>query len=432
MSMFNDVEWEARGNEKLCEKKSKSVAEYARLFPRGRKCGTELTMTSQTAEKMLLNFEKSGHPFFHCTSALEKGQLRSKGGGKTTKHFTTCEENVQLLLKMVVSVNQLSLPVASDQTEQEILVQPPIAEVPSNDERQGNLLHSHEQRFERLPEEQKLSKLCSGAGLNLVEVGQFFYALPSPKEPKIRSSCRKYAQPRENDVENCAKGWIRSNERFGPVLEVEVCKTIGGFRVEVKVPSPFEDQTTSWIKIVSGVEKCVREAMPIQEGEEASGRPAAKAKPILKPASTSNPNFIPMKDRRWIDIEVQKSKDQSYYQMSKFITNLLRHREVGREEDAGVPDDRINEKCKEKQSKDSRYWPKEVKQDLKMAAHWSAQKWIDVLAKGGGQKKSFQFCLFQMNQKDSCTFEPIKVIQEELILEMLLSILHCKTMYCCR
>ena len=40
--------------------------------------------------------------------------------------------------------------------------------------------------------------------------------------------------------------------------------------------------------------------MPIQEGEEASGRPAAKAKPILKLASTSNPNFIP----RWIEDEL--------------------------------------------------------------------------------------------------------------------------------
>ena len=55
-----------------------------------------------------------------------------------------------------------------------------------------------------------------------------------------------------------------------------------------------------------------------------------------------------MNYRRWIDSEVQKSKDQYCYQMSKFITNLLRHREVGREEDAGVPYDRIVEKCKEK------------------------------------------------------------------------------------
>ena len=47
---------------------------------------------------------------------------------------------------------------------------------------------------------------------------------------------------------NCAKGWIRSNERFGRVLEVKVCKTIRGYSVEVWIPSLFEDQTTSWIK----------------------------------------------------------------------------------------------------------------------------------------------------------------------------------------
>ena len=33
-------------------------------------------------------------------------------------------------------------------------------------------------------------------------------------------------------------------------------------------------------------------------------------------------------------------------------------------------------------------------------------------------------------KKNSSTFEPFKVIQEKLILELLVSILHCKTMYC--
>ena len=28
-----------------------------------------------------------------------------------------------------------------------------------------------------------------------------------------------------------------------------------------------------------------------------------------------------------------------------------------------------------------------------MAPYWSAEKWIDVLSKGGGQKKRFQYCL---------------------------------------
>ena len=152
-------------------------------------------------------------------------------------------------------------------------------------------MQDYERRFERLPEEQKLSKLCSEAGLNLVEVGQFFFALPSPDEPEIQSLCREYALPRDEE-ENCAKGWIEIDARFGPVLDIKVCKTIGRYSVEDKVPSLFEDQNTSWIRIVSGVEKYVRETMPIQEEERASGRPAARARPRLKPSSTSNPNNI--------------------------------------------------------------------------------------------------------------------------------------------
>ena len=52
------------------------------------------------------------------------------------------------------------------------------------------------------------------------------------------------------------------------------------------------------------------------------------------------------------------------------IANLLRDKEVGREEDARVPNDRIVEKCKEILSEGPRYWPDEVKQKLKMAPHW--------------------------------------------------------------
>ena len=79
--------------------------------------------------------------------------------------------------------------------------------------------------------------------------------------------------------------------------------------------------------------------------------------------------------------------------MSKIITQLLQHKEVGREEDAGVPYDRIVEKCKEVLSKDSRYWSDEMTENLSTAPYWSANKWMDVLSKGGGQKIRFQYCL---------------------------------------
>ena len=144
---------------------------------------------------------------------------------------------------------------------------------------------------------------------------------------------------------------------------------------------------------MNGVDKYVREAMPIQEEERASGKPTAKARPIFKPSSTSNWNFIPMEQRQWIDIEVKRSKDPYCFQMPKFVAQLLRNKGVGREEDAGVPYDRIVEKCKDVPSEDSRYWSDEMKEKISIAPYWSAEMWIDVLSKGGGQKKRFQYCL---------------------------------------
>ena len=110
-------------------------------------------------------------------------------------------ENIELLLQMVISVSQLSIngavadmieelpvgqrapgkPAASGQLDkQEIFTQPPLAEVQANEDRQGNLLQGYEQRFEKLSEDQKLSKLCSETGLRLVEIGQLVDVLPSP------------------------------------------------------------------------------------------------------------------------------------------------------------------------------------------------------------------------------------------------------------
>ena len=60
---------------------------------------------------------------------------------------------------------------------------------------------------------------------------------------------------------------------------------------------------------MNGIDKFVREAMPIQEEEIASGKPAAKARPILKPSSTSDWGFTPIGQREWIDIEIKESKD---------------------------------------------------------------------------------------------------------------------------
>ena len=60
-------------------------------------------------EKMLLNFAETYHPVFRGTSALERGDLSSKASGKKSIHFNGSTKNIELLLQMVISVNQLSI-----------------------------------------------------------------------------------------------------------------------------------------------------------------------------------------------------------------------------------------------------------------------------------------------------------------------------------
>ena len=123
----------------------------------------------QTQYQLIPKWKWKLHHIFRCTSALGRGQLRSKGEGRTTIHFTASDDNAQLLLKLVISVNQLSLYgavadlikelpddqrvpgklVALDQMEQEIITQPPLAEVQANEERQGDRLQNYEHWFEK-------------------------------------------------------------------------------------------------------------------------------------------------------------------------------------------------------------------------------------------------------------------------------------------
>ena len=163
----------------------------------------------------------------------------------------------------------------------------------------------------------------------------------------------------------------------------------GRYSLEVQVQPLFQDQTVSWIGIVNGIDKFDREAMQEQEEENALEKPAAKARPTLKPSS-SGWDFTPIEQRQWIDIETQESNDFYCFQVSKFITRLLRHNQkVYREADGAVHYDQVVDQCKNKQSDTTGYWSDEMKKDFVNVPHWSAEKWVSVLAKGGGQKKSF-------------------------------------------
>ena len=55
----------------------------------------------------------------------------------------------------------------------------------------------------------------------------------------------------------------------------------GEYSIEVQVQSLFKDGSVPLVRSVNGIDKFNREAMPIQEEEKASEKPAANARPIL-------------------------------------------------------------------------------------------------------------------------------------------------------
>ena len=114
------------------------------------------------------------------------------------------------------------------------------------------------------------------------------------------------------------------NVRFGSVSVIKVCNHNGRYSIEVQAQSLFQDQTISWIRIVNGIDKCVREAMPIQEEDKASGKPATKARPILKPSSISDVNSIPAGQREWIDTETREFNDPYCFQVSKIHHSITK------------------------------------------------------------------------------------------------------------
>ena len=74
----------------------------------------------------------------------------------------------------------------------------------------------------------------------------------------MQTACRGYTQSRDLETSR-PRGWIRSNTRIGPVLDVKLYPHEGRYCVDIMIESLFEDQTASWIRTVNGINKYVTE-----------------------------------------------------------------------------------------------------------------------------------------------------------------------------
>ena len=101
--MFNDISCDSKSNKEQCLKDADFVKTFARRFGIGQRSfigpGSEKKWYpsenspqgawDHVAEEMLLKFAESGHPIFRATTPLSRGQLKSKGKGKSV-HTLQC------------------------------------------------------------------------------------------------------------------------------------------------------------------------------------------------------------------------------------------------------------------------------------------------------------------------------------------------------
>ena len=105
----------------------------------------------------------------------------------------------------------------------------------TDDPAQEDLLQKYQERVERLSQQNRVIKFCTGAGfLTTVDVGQYFMIKDTEEFSQFTElvACREYTLPRDEDSSD-PKGWIRGNTKIGSVLEVSTSHLQGKYGVEI-------------------------------------------------------------------------------------------------------------------------------------------------------------------------------------------------------
>ena len=236
-------------------------------------------------------------------------------------------------------------------------------------------------------------EFCTDAGfLTTVEVGQYFMTKDTEEFSQFTESvaCREYTLPRDEDSSE-PKGWIRGNTKIGPVLEVTTSYLQGKYGVEIRMMSLSEDTSHSWVRISHGTNKFVmnlnnneQEIPEVQleeyalklDAKDFACRSKAEAKPQRRISASSSTKTVPIGERTWTDIEPQDYSSIDY-PVPKQLSTLLRHGNLPREDDGAIE-----------------FWRLEdyLRNHFEQSQHWSDEKWKSTMAKGGGNKKRFQYC----------------------------------------
>ena len=96
------------------------------------------------------------------------------------------------------------------------------------------------------------------------------------KDRRCNIYCREFTMLR-NENGTRIRGRILKFSRIGPVSNMKICHHGDRYSIEVQIPSLFQDNTVSWVRIVKGVKKYVTESMlTTKEEDVALGHPVQK------------------------------------------------------------------------------------------------------------------------------------------------------------
>ena len=170
------------------------------------------------AEDMLLKFAESGHPIFHATTPLSRGQLKSKGRGRCPYISVLIKiQLIQFIALSSLSISSVSAEVAAicgeyegqpDNTGEPVILEGQSivlgevkAEALAREESEDSniILQKYFQQVNSFSPENRLSKFCKEAGImSVVEVGQYFVTRSASEFLLPTVVCREYTLPRDD------------------------------------------------------------------------------------------------------------------------------------------------------------------------------------------------------------------------------------------
>ena len=259
MSMFNDISWGERDNEKEWVKCSTSFSQHVMRLGTGQwsfidpgsekkwysiKEDSPQGICDKIAERMLVGFAESGCPKFPRYEPIVQRSTQKHRTWKTIDtlcgrfgncwdFFTYLSLQTSSLYGAVAEIcegyesfhERTERPVVMGQSSSSLVLSAINTEVllDTDDPAYQNFLlcNNMENEIEKLSRQDKRSKFCMEAGfMRVVENGQYFMTKDTGDFWQFQSvACREYTLPR-GDQASQPKWWIQGNMRIGPLLEV--------------------------------------------------------------------------------------------------------------------------------------------------------------------------------------------------------------------